>query len=1132
MNRTLISAGAILLYSLLLKTPSGAAAYQELAVKNQLKQKTSKPAQIALSALLNKLEAAYGTQFNYQVSLVKNISVIQSPIKDFEQNVEQKLNEVLLPTGLKCKQIDAVTYVIIAKKEPDKNAPQTPVREKEKAQTDNSGTKQSETSSTVSGTVTDEKGDLLPGVNVIVKGTQLGTVSDANGKFSITVPGENPVLTFSFIGYETLVLPARNNANLQVKLTSSSNGLNEIVVTGVAQGTNRKSLSFALTKIGKDQINTVPGLDASQTLRAKVAGIQIDQAGGNQPATVYLRGAKSVYGNIPPLLVVDGFVTTLSLSDLNPQDIESIEVVKGAAASALYGTRGEGGIIQVITKKGSGKLNIVVDNEIGNSQIQRRVPTTDYHFYKVNSDGSFALNGANRVIDYQDNGFSVNLHPYQNYYDNVKSLFRSKPYYTNFIALSTSSERYSLYTSFQNQYKGSIAVPLDEADTRQTLSFNFGFRPTKKIETEAIFQYFHTKSPSASIATPTSFSGGSYDNTLLFAALTYEPFINLTERGENGQYLSRPTGTAISSNRDVPNPFYAISNRQYENNKDNILAGAKFKYNFTDKLKAEFYGSIQKSFFTSTDYYPTGFETPNVNIRLNNGYYGVSNQNISSKNAQIQLNYNDRIGDFEFAGTLKAVYEASKLTGLNASGYTLTAPIKSLEVSAVNTRETTSSWQQTVNYGYFLNFRTSWRDKLFLDVLGRIDRSSRFGSDAATAFFPRISAAYRLTEDVGLGAISDLKIRAAYGQAGSLPPFGAKDSRVDITSSGGVSFIQNDNTNLKRAVTEEVEVGIDAVLFQRINVQANYAFANSKNDFIQIPPFPPTSGSANIYANLGAVKSNSFEVEVNGDIVRKRNFTWNAGLTFSRIRSEISSLGDVPEFTATGGFRKAVGHNPLEYFGPRYLTSLSELEVNNEGFVTNAGNGTLRPDDYTVNQIGYVVEKSKLGTSGELPVTYVNDATGNQTFLGSPQPDFILGLSNTFTVGRLSLYGVLDWKNGGYKRNRTQQLITYRYRSSFTEEALAAGLPLAFVDAVYGGEQYLWVEKSDYLSLREVSLSYNVPIRQILPRSGLIQNLKIALTGRNIFTWTSYNGVSPEGLHDSFDYPNYRIVSGKVTVSF
>ncbi|WP_316738771.1 SusC/RagA family TonB-linked outer membrane protein [Pedobacter aquatilis] len=979
---------------------------------------------------------------------------------------------------------------------------------------------------TIRGKVTDSK-DKLPvaGATIRSKKTNKATITNTRGEFGLPSVATQDTVIISYQGYLQQVIPASTATEINVELKEDVHQLTDVVVTGVAEGTSRKKLTFALTKVSTEQINTVPATDASQTLRGKVAGIQISQSSGNSPATVYLRGAKSVSGNIAPLLVVDGFVTALNLADLNPQDIESIEVVKGAAASALYGTRGEGGIIQVLTKKGkgSGKVNIVIDNEFGFSNVQNTPPTSQYHHFKVNADGSFVLNGNARTIDVQQNGYSLNLHPYQNTFDNVANMLNNNPYFTNFVSASTAGDKYNLYVSFQNQYKGGVAEPVG-ADKRQSAVFNFGYKPIKNLSFDFTFQYFNNKTPSSSIS-----SSGS--GSLLYATSLYEPFINLQERDASGKYAFKPYGFDIQ-NFNVNNPFYQLSYREYENNSDNLLAGLKVKYNFSPKLNAELYSSIQDNNYNENDYYPIGFQTISADITRNNGYYGESTSKTTSKNGQLQLNYNDRSGDFEYGATLKAVYEENKITSLSASGYNLSAPVKSLAAASADTRSIGSSWQQTVNYGYFLNLKTAWKEKVFVDVLGRLDNSSRFGADVGTAFFPRASVAYRLTEDVKLGALNELKLRVAYGKAGSLPPFGAKESLVSLSSSGGVSYNQRENTDLKRAITSELELGFDAQILGRINVQANYAFSNSVNDFILAPAFPPTTGSARIYGNLGAVKSNSLELEVNGNVIVKNSFTWNAGVTFSRIRSKITSLGDVPEFT-DGDFRKATGVSPFAFYGYSVLTSLDQLETNAQGIVTNAAGGVLPLSDFTQNGLGFVVLKSQIGTAAETPLLYQNAATGNSKIIGDAQPDFVVGFSNTFNLGPLSLYAVLDWKQGGQKYNETQQYLTYQYRSPFSDEAAQAGLPLAFTTAVFNAQQTTdyWLQNSSYVSLRELSLSYRLPLKSI-GINRVLSNARLALVARNLYTWTSFTGVTPEGNQDFYDYPTYRIYSAKLTLNF
>lgn len=982
--------------------------------------------------------------------------------------------------------------------------------------------------SVLHGRVTDLKnGTPLAGASIVIKNTTHSVVTDGAGKFVFRTGQKLPyILIVTYIGYKPQTITVTSE-DVEIKLEELANQLEDVVVTGVAEGTSRKKLSFALTKVSTEQLNTVPATDASQSLRGKVAGLQIDQAAGNQSATVYLRGAKSINGNIAPLLVVDGFVTGLGLSDLNPQDIESIEVVKGAAASALYGTRGEGGVIQVITKKGKGlnKVNITIDNEYGISNVQRTPPTAQYHFYKTNADGSFVLSsGNNRTLDLQDNGFSLNQHRYTKYNDNVNNMLSNNPYFTNFVSVSTAGDKYNLYASFQNQSKGGIAGPIDP-DTRRTALLNVGFKPNKNIEAEVTVQYFNRNTPSSSLS-----SSGA--GSVLYSALLYEPFVDLTERQADGKYAFKPFGFDIQK-FNVGNPFYQLSYREYSNTSNNFLIGGRLKYKFSKKISAEISGAFQNEYGEVEDYYPVGYQTLTPEVNRNNGYYGLSTDRTASKNGQLQLNYNDHFGDFDFGVNLKSVYEESRVTGISGSGYNLSAPVKSLNVVEAATRSNSSSWSQLVNYGYFLNIKSAWKNKVFLDVLGRFDLSSRFGSDVAAAFFPRASVAYRITEDIDLGVVTDLKIRAAYGQAGSLPSFGAKESRVSLSSSGGVSYTRRDNTDLTRAVTSEVEVGIDAVLFNRINIQANYARATSKNDFISVPPFPPTTGTASIWDNLGEVKSSSYELEINGNVINKGKWQWNAGATFSRVRSKITSLGDVPEFTS-GDFRKAAGISPYSYYGYSILTNLSQLQVDDKGFVSNAGGGTLPPDEFTVNKLGFVVLKSQIGTAAETPVFYQNAATGNNKVIGDAQADFQVGFSNTVSWGPFSLYAVLDWKQGGQKYNETVNYLTYQYRSTFTDRAVAAGLPLPFTTAVFNAQQTTdyWIENSGYVSLREVSLGYQLPVQK-LGVGRVLKGARLSLIGRNLYTWTDFTGVTPEGWDiDFYAYPIFRTFSGRLTLNF
>jgi len=983
---------------------------------------------------------------------------------------------------------------------------------------------------TIQGQVIDNaNGEPLIGATVAAKGTKAGgVITDFDGRFVLKVEESLPLtLTVSFIGYADQEVDVYDDSEpISIQLTENNQLLDEIVVTGVSQGTSRKGLSFAISKVDEQSLNTVPALDASTSLRGKVAGIRIDQSGGNQSANVYLRGAKSVSGNVAPLIVIDGFVSSLALSDISPNDIENIEVVKGAAASALYGTRGEGGVIHVLTKKGKGnKVTVSFDNEIGFSQAINIPETSKYHHYKVNSDGSFQLVGGNRTEDYKENGFSVNLHPYTTEYDNVAAVLSSQPYYNNNLAISGSGEKYNFYASYQNQNKGGITDAISD-DTRQSFLFNYAYRPNKKVKLELNSSYSVASNPS-NIA-----SSGS--DGLVYATLLLEPFVHLDQKDANGNYLLRPDGLEYVGTT-FTNPLYAYTTQEYEYKTTNFMLGGRIKYDINKYFNAEAAYSIEDRNYVTERYYPIGYETLSKSPSVNNGNYARSTQNTSSRNGQLQLNYNQEIGDWTLGGALRGVYEYSALDGFSASGYNLSAPVKSLDVTDASTRSTSTSWSKTINYGYFLNLKAAWKDKWFVDVLGRLDKSSRFGSDVGWAFFPRAAVAYRLTQDFDLGPVNEPKLRVAYGQAGSLPAYGAKYSRVSITDAGGISFTQNANTNLKRAITSETEIGFDAQLWKWLNVQVNYAFSDSKNDFISVPTFSSIDGSAKIYDNLGKVKSNSLELELSGRVINTRRFKWDIGLTYSRVRSEITSLGDVPEFT-DGYWRRAEGLSTSAIWGFSILRSLDQLETNNEGFVTNAGDGTKTLNDYTVNKLGFVVEKSKEGTASESPVFYTNAETGNRKVIGDAQPDFNIGFSNTLQYKRFSLFFNLDWKHGGDKFNETNNYLTYVWRSTFCDETAEAGLPLNFTTSVFNQEQICdyWVESTSYLALRELSVGYDIPLPRHNAIGKWIKSAKLSLLGRNLFILTNFKGVNVDAQtsYDFFNYPSYRVFSARLALTF
>ncbi len=985
----------------------------------------------------------------------------------------------------------------------------------------------------MTGKVVDEQNAPVPSASVLIKGTNTGTSTDAEGAFTIDV-SPSTVLIISGIGYHTEEIRVGNQYTLSVRLLTEGSTMSDVIVTGVAQATSQKKLPFSVTKVSTEKINTVPALDLSQSLRAKVAGIQINQTQGDDAASVFLRGARSMFGQISPLIVIDGYITNFSIGDLNPQDVESIEVVKGAAAAALYGTRAEGGVIQVVSKKGRGAsrgIDITIDNEVGINDIQRIPELATLHPYVVdeNNEFGFALTGSARSFNYQPNGFSVILSPYKNYYDNTNALLSNKTYFSNYVSLATSGDKFNAFVSFRNQHTGGIIDPMDP-NKRRSVSFRTQFRPTRKIEASFDFNYFNEIKPSV--------AASSNDQGTFFAAtLQWEPFINLMGKNANGAYNVRPDGWNIQGS-NLSNPLYEWNTRQYTNNRDNYMGGFKIKYKILDNLSFEYQGSIRKETYTTSSLYPKGYETASSSPTLNDGNLSLSYSFYQMTSSQTQLNYNTTFGkDFTFATSAKMIYETWYNKGFGVSGYDFTGSPGDIYTIG-NTRSDTRSGSgsdlelnRTVNYGYYWNATTGWQEKLFLDVLARIDQSSRYGKDVQSAFFPRAAVAYRITEDFDLGnAITELKARVGWGAAGTVPGYNQKNSITSVSSTG-LTQSQLENTDLKRSITREWEFGADAILYNKINVQLNYAIATSQGDFVNPGAFYPHLGTG-VVMNFGKTRSRSLELEVNGTAYESKNFNWDFGFTFARVRSKILSLGDgLPPFV-NGLYRKDDGLSPWAMWGNKAITSLSELEVDAATrIVTNAAGGTHTIDEFSVNSRGFVVLSSTIGTANELPLFLQENGSNISTQIGDAQSDFQIGFTNTFTFfKRFSVFATLDWQQGGQKYDQTTQYLSFDGRSAVWQEYAASGLPLAFLQTLYNGNSYssFWVQNSSYVSLREIALTYSIPN---FTKANLFKKAQVSLVGRNLYTWTNFQGSNPEGNHEYFPYPVYRTFSARLILN-
>ncbi len=982
----------------------------------------------------------------------------------------------------------------------------------------------------IKGKVTDETGQGLPGVNVLIKGTTNGVATNPDGTYQLSAPA-NGVLVFRFLGYITQEVQIGSQTIIDIRLNPESTDLGEIVVTGVATGTDKRKLGFGLTQVKDEQLSAVPALDASSTLRGKIAGINIVQSQGDGSATVTLRGAKSVFGsvNVSPLIIIDGILTQQSLGDINTDDIESVEVIKGAAASSLYGSLAAGGVIQIRTKRGaSGKEGVRISyrGEYGVSNVENVHPTASTHPYKILPNGNFDLGSGTRELT--DDG---KWNPYPEVHDNFGALISDQAYYMNFVSVQNSLKDYSFYLSAQNQSKGGISDLLDP-EVRTNVRMNFDIFPSEKFTAKISTSYQKNE------YTPVSRGG---QGTFFADALLIEPFIDLTERDEDGDYSIFPTGSDVV-NSNTSNPLYQYSKWKYDYADERFVAGIDMRYQLTDNLSFNVTQSIDKYNYVTKLYYPKGYKTVQPNPSLNNGNYAIANQRESYSVTSAQVNYSEKFNDFTLGVTGKYLYEFTDEDGFNANGREFTTKgVYDLGSLSQDNRNIGSYQRQEVASNFFVSADVDWKDKIIVNGLVRRDGSSLFGEEQRWQTFGRASVAYRITEDFEIPYFQELKVRGSYGTAGKRPTWRAQYETFSVSSSGISPNILGNN-KLLPAVNKEFEFGLDGQFLDRFDFQVNYAKSTVENDFIQ-RRLSSVAGYNTQYQNLGAVNSSAFEIQMGAEIMDDANFKWDANLTFDIIRSEIKDLGGIPPFT-NGIYRVETGQPVGKFYGNKLIESLGQLQTDANGDVMNAYNVPYTPGDpsntnvseFSVNNLGYVVRTSSIGTSSETAYYFADDANHDaklQTIIGDRNADFRLGLSNTFTFfNNLQLYFLIDWKQGGDKYNATNQYLYFNTRAEDQEDFAAKGHHTNFslsANSLYNANLYSshFVEDASYVKIRELSLAYTFK----KPFS-FVEDAKLAFIGRNLLTFTKYNGFDPEGFQENFDFPLYRTYTVSLQLRF
>ena len=1018
--------------------------------------------------------------------------------------------------------------------------------------------------STVSGTVTAAADGLpLPGVTILVQGAgNIGTITDADGKYSVKVPAGSKTLTFSFIGMETKTVNLGTSSVINVALETSTEALEEVVVTALGIQREKKALGFAAQEVGEKELSASRESNITSYLTAKVAGVQISKsgAGTSGSSSVLIRGASSLTGSNQPLYVVDG-VPIINLpkddsgsggmwgdndygdgiGDIKSEDVLSMTVLKGPNASALYGSRGANGVILITTKSGKKRKGIGVEvNSNVSVETLNLIPTFQNYFgpgyedtniygNQVLIDGKYyetmetwlgdnwgpPLDGRRTVVDpyvfpADKNKKTRVLWPKPA--DNVRNFYETGVLNTNNIAISGGTDKTTARLSIGNSSSKGI-VP-NEKYSKQNITLRTTSQVTDYLSFDAKFNYIHSE------GNQRPGMGYSTENvSRIFAGMArVVPMDFMKEYYETTKLSGTWPGISY-------NPYYVVNELKNFDNRDRFISYISGTLKFTDWLSvmgrvgADIYSEYREK------RWPVGSLNKTSGITNSNGRLTTDLLQNKDINADVILTATKELSS-NFTGT--ASFGASYLRQDRNSMFMDARNFKAAGVyhvsNALEYYPSSSLWQKEMQSVFFTG-QLAYKNYLFLDVTGRNDWSSALGINEQSFFYPSVATSFVFTDALSIdeSILSFGKVRASWAQVGN-------DSDPYLTQSGynsyttgysGRSFATKNGQiplyNLKNELSESWEVGADLrFLKNRLNLDVTYYNGFTTNQILPAA-ISNASGYASVIINAGRVNNSGLEIVLNGTPVKTASgFIWDISANFARNRSKVVELAP----------------------GVETHTILS----------SDAGNIEARVDAPFGNIIGFATRKAPdgqliVGSNG----AYVREPL--RTVLGNIQPDWIGGLNNTFTYKGISLNVLLDFKIGGELISQTKYRMMASGTGEFTAEGRRlqdkddAGNQLPYVGVLQGvvettdasgnvtytkntkavdGQTY-WANRAwggptdwfvldaSYINLREVMLSYNFP-KSLMDKTPLT-GLTVSVVGRNLMYLVEHMedmGISPE----------------------
>ena len=1021
----------------------------------------------------------------------------------------------------------------------------------------------------VRGTVVDQTGESVIGASIQVKGTTQGTITDIDGKFSLGVPDKKSVIVVSFIGYATKELQVDTSKPMSIVLEEDTKVLDEVVVVGY-QEVRKKDLTGSVAKADMNELLNTPVGSFDQTLGGRIAGVNVSSSEGTPGGTmnIVIRGNNSLTQDNSPLYVIDGFPVedAAIASTINPSDIESLDILKDASATAIYGARGANGVVIITTKKGKvGKAQITYDGSVTMHHVTRTIPMMDaYEFVKLQAEtypASIANSTGGYLMEYQGKQWTLDDYRDIFQYDWQDEILRTALQHNHNIRLTGGTEgvRYNASVSYYNQdgillnsgyerfqARANTVIKRDKLDINLTTNYS------RSIQT-------------GSTPSETSYSGM---NNLFYSVWGYRPVTYPNKSMES--LLNDVMDEAIDSSNDYRfNPIRSLKEEYRKYYINNLQLNGYVSYEFIKGLKLKVSGGYtydarkNDQFNNSNTRYggPTSTDKVNAQIIRNEGLTWLNENTLTYQtNIKKKHFFNSLVGitfqnsDYEYY-SLKSTHIPNESLGMAGMADGTLSSSSSLK----------SSWSMM---SYLARLNYNYKSKYYATASFRADGSSKFSKKHRYGYFPSGSLAWNFMEEEFMAPIKKVvgagKLRVSWGLTGNnrIGEYDyyallqmLKEKQGDYISNGsipsGVYPFDNDmssvgmvpvslpNEDLKWETTEQWNVGLDLSFFnERLNFTAD-VYRKTTRDLLLEASLPLVSGYYSATKNIGKVRNDGLELSLSTVNVQTKDFTWTSDFNIAFNKNEVLELAE-NQLSLTTAARFDQNYNSQ----PSYIAKVGLPMGMMYGYIYE---GTYKYDDFVKSGNSYTLKdnvpyfSSEANTQPGMPkYKDVNGDgiidTNDRTIIGRGLPIHTGGFTNSFTYKGFDLSVFFQWsygndimnanrlffENAGGKKDLNQFAS---YANRWTPENPESDIPAATKSASNNVISSRIIEDGSYLRLKTVTLGYTFP--KTLIAKAKLSNARVYVAAQNLWTWTSYSGYDPEvsvrnsALTPGLDFSSY-----------